>query len=120
MPDRKTGSANYHDPLGDDQEGAHFQQRFLAAQSSIDVRDEATGWHVIVQESFREAVGGTLDGLRDRLLATGQIAIFVLGVVTVGSWWVAVRMAEKPRRWKPTATKSLASSITETLPVRSP
>lgn len=118
MPNLKTGSANYRDPLGEDQEGAPYQQRFLAAQSPIEVGDEPTGWHVIVQESYHEAVGGTLDGLRNRLLTTGQIALVVIGAVTMASWWLAVRMAEKPRRSKPLPAKPLSPSMAETLPVR--
>ncbi|MCC7083396.1 MAG: protein kinase [Pirellulales bacterium] len=117
LPNPKTGSANYRDPLGHDEEGAQYQQRFLSAQAPIEVRDQATGWHVIVQEGYDEAVGGTLDDLRNRLVTSGQIALAAMAIVVLGLWWLAVRIAEKPGRWKSTQMP-ISPSMAETLPSR--
>ncbi len=117
VPDAKTGDPNYVDPLGEDEEGAEYRKRFLAAQASIRVRGEDTGWLVIVQDSFDEAIGGTLEQLRSSLLASGQIALVVTALVILGLWWLVVRMLEKPAKWRP-VTMVTSPSMAETLPVR--
>jgi serine/threonine protein kinase len=117
LPDAKNGDAHYRDPLGDDKEGEDYRQRFLAAQAAIEVRGDPSGWIVVVQESFDEAIGGTLDGLRSKLMTSGQIAIGVIAVVILGLWWMVVRMSDKPARWKAIAPPT-PPSIAETLPAR--
>jgi serine/threonine protein kinase len=117
LPDAKTGEANYVDPLGEDQDGEEYRQRFLAAQAPIKVRGERTGWLVIVQDSFGGAIGGTIDGLRGKLMASGQIALAFIAVVMLGLWAMVVRMSEKPARWKPVVPPT-PPSMAETLPAR--
>lgn len=117
LPDAKNGDAYYRDPLGEDREGEDYRQRFLAAQAAIEVRGEPTGWRVIVQESFSNSIGSTLDQLRDKLMTTGQIALVVMVFVILALWWLVVRMFEKPAKWKPITVPD-SPSVAETLPVR--
>jgi eukaryotic-like serine/threonine-protein kinase len=117
LPDAKHGEANYRDPLGEDQEGDDYRQRFLAAQAAIEVRGDETGWIVVVQDSFNDAIGSTLSELRDKLMRSGQIAVVVIVAVIVSLWWFVVRMFEKPAHWQPTSGLS-QPSMAETLPAR--
>jgi hypothetical protein len=117
LPDPKTGEANYTDPLGKDEEGEEYRQRFLAAQAPIKVRGERTGWLVVVQDSFDGAIGGTIDGLRRKLMTSGQIALAFIAVVMLGLWSLVVRMSEKPAKWKPVVPPT-PPSMAETLPAR--
>jgi hypothetical protein len=117
LPDAEHGDADYRDPLGDDPDGAEYQQRFLAAQAPIEVRGERTGWLVIVQDKYDDAIGETIDGLRSKLMASGQVALAFIAVVMLGLWAMVVRMSEKPARWKPIVPPA-PPSIAETLPAR--
>ncbi|MFO0871236.1 MAG: serine/threonine protein kinase [Pirellulales bacterium] len=83
---------NFRDPLGEDELGAAFQQRWLAARSPITVRGRDTGLWAVVQESYELAIGRELHRLRDKIhflvAATG-----VLVVALVLPVWALVHRA---------------------------
>ncbi len=60
MQSLNAGDSNYRDPLAADKEAKAYRQRYLAAQAPVDVRDSPTGWIVVVQDSYNQAIGATL------------------------------------------------------------
>jgi serine/threonine protein kinase len=85
-------SKRYHDPLADDPDGGQYNKHWLAQMEPIMVRDETSGWLVIVQESYDGAIGATLRELRNALLVYGLIALATVALVIVGLWAFALRM----------------------------
>ena len=114
----KDGVSDYHDPIGNADEGEDYRKTYLAAQSPIEVlqgsgRDATkvqTGWVVIVEDPYQLAIGDSLTQLADTLLGKGLIGLGVIGVVIVGMWWLVLRMLEKPASWKPQVSLPTAKS----------
>jgi hypothetical protein len=113
------GESNFHDPLAADKEGHAYQQRYLAAQAPIVVRDNPTGWIVLVQDSYNQAIGATLAELSGSLVFSGVVALGVIAVVILGMWWLVIRMLEEPTRWRPPAVAAKTKAA-DTLPIRNP
>ena len=59
LPDVPKRQKNYHDPLAADPDGGAYQCRWLAQMEPVKVRSEDTGWLVIVQTAYDEAIGST-------------------------------------------------------------
>lgn len=114
----KDGVTDYHDPIGNADEGEDYRKKYLAVESPIEVlqgsgRDATkvqTGWVVIVEDPYQLAIGDSLTQLGDTLLGKGLIGLGVIGVVIVGMWWLVLRMLEKPATWKPQASPPAAKS----------
>lgn len=113
------GLANYSDPVGEDKEGRAYRQRYLAAQAPINVREEPTGWIVVVQDSYNQAIGATLAELSGSWVSSGLIGLGVIALVIVALWWFVIRMLEEPTRWRPPALVP-KSKVADTLPIRQP
>ena len=55
----------------------------------VRVRDQDTGWIVIVQEAYDSAIGATLDNLTHGLVRSGLIALGLIALVMAGLWGMA-------------------------------
>ncbi len=88
---------NYRDPMGEDPDGARFEQRWLAAERPVIVRGVETGWVVIVQESYGEAIGRSLDDLRASFVSTGVITLSSIAIVIGVLWAFVVRSLSMAR-----------------------
>ncbi|MBN2581165.1 MAG: protein kinase [Pirellulales bacterium] len=95
LPDVKPRQERYRDPLAADPDGGTYNRRWLAQMEPVTVRKENTGWLVIVQEDYNEAIGGTLSSLADRLLQYGLTALVFIAVVMAVLWAWATRMSVK-------------------------
>ncbi len=80
---------DYHDPLGDDELGSEFRQRWLAARSPVTVRGSETGLWAVVQQSYEQAIGGELERLRQKIHALA-VATGVLVVALILPAWALV------------------------------
>jgi len=94
-PDRRE---NYVDPVGETPEGAAFRKRWLAGAAPVKIRDGNTGWMVIVQESYDEAIGSTLDDLKTSLWKSGLMAVCVVTVLSTGLWAFVIRVLDESKR----------------------
>jgi hypothetical protein len=92
LPGGPQRGANYRDPLGADEQGGAYRQRYLAQMKPVEVRGEDTGWLVIVQESYHAAIGATIARLQWDLIRNGLIALFLVGLVMVGLWLFVARV----------------------------
>jgi len=110
----KEGTADYRDPLASDEEGTDYRQRYLAAEAPIELlegegrnlHEAPSGWVIIVQDPYEEAIGTTLTQLRASLLGSGLVALVVIGLVILGLWWFVLRIVESPAQWQPTMALS--------------
>jgi eukaryotic-like serine/threonine-protein kinase len=106
----KDGDADYQDPLGADGEAADYRGRYLAAEAPIELLTDVgkekhevpSGWMIIVQDPYQEAIGTTLHELRASLLGSGLTALGIICLVILGQWWSVMRMVESPAKWQPT------------------
>jgi hypothetical protein len=92
LPDSPEHGANYVDPLGADEEGGPYRQRYLAQAAPVQVRGQDTGWLVIVQEGYDSAIGSTIVRLRAELIRSGVIALALVGLVMAGLWMFVARV----------------------------
>jgi eukaryotic-like serine/threonine-protein kinase len=105
----KEGVADYRDPLGADAEGTDYRERYLAAEAPIELltgegrnqHEAPSGWVIVVQDPYKQAIGTTLHELRASLLGSGLAALGIIGLVILGQWWSVMRMVESPARWQP-------------------
>ncbi len=75
LPDSsKERRENYVDPLGEDREGGDYNKHWLAGIANVSLGAGNSGWLVIVQESYDQAIGRTLDYLRRNLWQSGLLA----------------------------------------------
>jgi hypothetical protein len=88
---------NYHDPMRLDESGQRYNQRWLAAQRPVFVDGKETGWVVIVQEAYEQAIGESLDQLRASFVSTGLITLFAVAIAIGALWTVVVRMLSSTR-----------------------
>ena len=119
MESLNTGVSNYHDPLAADKEGKAYRQRYLAARAPVDVRETPTGWIVVVQDSYNQAIGATLGELSGSLVFSGLVGLAVIALVIVALWWFVIRMLEEPTRWRPPEMVP-KTKVVDTLPIRHP
>jgi eukaryotic-like serine/threonine-protein kinase len=106
----KKGDADYHDPLGKDDDAGDYRERYLAAEAPIELlsgegksqHESPSGWMIIVQDPYQEAIGTTLHELRASLLGSGLAAFGIICFVILGQWWSVMRMVESPAKWQPT------------------
>jgi hypothetical protein len=89
LPDTPERRANYRDPLADDPEGEFYNQRWLAEMEPVRVRNQNTGWIVIIQESYQSAIGATLQKLTHGLIRSGVVALVLIALVMGGLWALA-------------------------------
>ena len=85
---------DYRDPMADDPAGTEFDRLWIARAEKIKVRDEDTGWLVIVQEAHDTAIGQTIDRLSRELIYYGLLGIGLVVLLLLGLWTLAVRMAK--------------------------
>jgi eukaryotic-like serine/threonine-protein kinase len=83
---------HYIDPLGEDPEGTEYDKRWLAEMAVVGLGAGNTGWKVILQESYEQAIGRTLDTLRSELLQSGLRAMVVIAVLSTALWGFVVRV----------------------------
>jgi hypothetical protein len=89
---------DYQDPLAADEAGGDFDRHWLARMEPVAVRDEDTGWVVIIQESYDAVIGATLDELSAGLLYQGLRGLAMVALLLVGIWLLAARLGGKPAR----------------------
>jgi len=95
LPTSDPRRRDYADPIAADPAGGRFARHWLAAMAPVMVRQQraeepqATGWQVIVQQSYEEAIGGPLENLRQRLILWGLLA-FALAAVVITLLWALV------------------------------
>lgn len=82
---------NYVDPLSRDPEGKAYDTHWLAEAAGVTLRDNDTGFVVIVQESYDGAIGGTLRRLNQRLFSTSLVAGISIVLATTVLWGLVVR-----------------------------
>jgi hypothetical protein len=88
---------NYRDPMRHDVSGQRFDKRWLAAQRPVFVDGKETGWVVVVQEAYEQAIGESLDQLRASFVSTGLITLLVVAIAIGVLWTVVVRMLSSTR-----------------------
>ncbi len=59
------------------------------------MRDQDTGWIVIVQEAYEATIGQTLNNLTRSLIRSGVIALGLIALVMAGLWGMARRLSMK-------------------------
>ncbi|MCC6123449.1 MAG: protein kinase [Pirellulales bacterium] len=97
LPNDPQRERNYDDPLSKDAEGAIYDRHWLARMEPIKVRDEKTGWVVIVQKAYDEAIGTTLSDLRRGLIRYGIAALSMIALVMALLWAWTLKMSAKRR-----------------------
>lgn len=96
LPDVPKRQRDYHDPLADDLEGGAYKGRWLAQMEPVKVRgDEDTGWLVIVETAYNEAIGSTLENLTAGLIRYGLVALVMVALVMSALWAWARSMSRK-------------------------
>jgi hypothetical protein len=95
LPDNAERQEYYQDPLGADPEGGAYDRHWLAKMEPVNVRDADTGWLIIVQTAYREAIGSALDRLSEGLLRYGAIALVMITLVMTALWGWASSMSRK-------------------------
>jgi eukaryotic-like serine/threonine-protein kinase len=90
--DSKERREHYVDPLGEDAEGAEYNKHWLAEMAIVGLNAGNTGWKVIVQESYDQAIGRTLDELRSDLLQKSVIAMVLIAVLSTVLWGFVIRV----------------------------
>jgi eukaryotic-like serine/threonine-protein kinase len=95
LPDVASREEAYTDPLATDAEGGSYNRRWLAQMEPVIVRKQNTGWLVIVQQDYNEAIGGTLRGLAKALIYYGLTALVLVTIVMAVLWTWATRVSVK-------------------------
>jgi eukaryotic-like serine/threonine-protein kinase len=96
LPNDPKRQVHYHDPLGDDPEGKKAYDRYwLARMEPVIVRNNDSGWLVIVQTAYYTAIGDTMEDLRSGLLRYGVTAIISIALIMVALWVWANSMSRK-------------------------
>ena len=98
FPDTDQVKENYRDPLAQDAAGRPYDKRWLAEYADVKIDDEQTGWVVIVQESYDDAIGRTLDQMTSGLLriVMQSLGLFVVVVTALGG--IVLRSYTRGRR----------------------
>ncbi len=98
FPDTRRVKEDYRDPLAKDPAGKPYSVRWLADHAPVKARGVNTGWEVIVQESYEEAIGATLqEMLRDLIwIMIAQLSLFA---VVVTALWGFVLWSYAPAGW---------------------
>ena len=94
LPDRE----RHTDPMAADPEGKAYDRIWLAELVPVIVRERPTGWYVIVQQSYDDAIGNTLGKLRNSLLGSGLFALGVVALVIAVLWAFVVRPVAQESR----------------------
>lgn len=101
LPTTDARRRNYSDPFATDEAGKHYARHWMAAMAPVMVRKQqtespaansepqATGWQVIVQQSYDEAIGTPLENLRRRFVVWGLVAL-ALAAVVISLLWALV------------------------------
>ena len=97
LPNDPKRERNYVDPLSKDPEGAIYDRHWLARMEHVKVREEKTGWVVIVQKAYDEAIGTTLSDLLQRLTHIGIAALAMIALVMAALWAWTLRMIVRRR-----------------------
>ncbi len=97
LPDDPAHREHYVDPLGRDPLGADFARPWLAEESPVKVNGVENGWTVIVQQSYDAAIGGTLQQLKNKLQASGILALGLATVVLTLLWGIVIRILNDQR-----------------------
>jgi hypothetical protein len=95
LPDVPKRQKNYRDPLGNDPEGGAYKCKWLAQMEPVKVRNEDTGWLVIVQTAYDEAIGSTIENLTTGLIRYGLSALVLTALVMTALWAWASSMNRK-------------------------
>ncbi|MGD0517597.1 MAG: protein kinase [Thermoguttaceae bacterium] len=95
LPDVPKRQKDYHDPLADDPDGGAYQCHWLAQMQPVVVGDKNTGWLVIVQTAYDDAIGSTLENLTAGLIRYGLIALVMVAMVMTALWVWARSMSRK-------------------------
>ncbi len=103
LPNRPERMVDYRDPLAADPEGETYDKPWLACMEPVPVRGEKTGWEVIVQESYQNAIGATLAKLRSNLIGYGLAALAMIVLVLVSLWSLAFRLLHEAAPLKSSA-----------------
>jgi serine/threonine protein kinase len=82
---------NFVDPLSHDPDGEDFDRRWLAAMAPVKNREGDTGWILIVERSYRSAIGRTLGKLELSLWTNGLIAVAVVAIMSGVLWTIVGR-----------------------------
>ena len=93
LPDTVERQTQYRDPLAADADGGDYARQWLACMEPVRVRNQDTGWIVIVQEAYETAIGATLDKLIHGLIRYGVIALGLIVLVMAGLWGIAKRLS---------------------------
>lgn len=88
---RVSTRTDYHDPLGEDELGEVYRQRWLAARSPVTVRGRETGLWAIVQQSYEQAIGGELSRLRQKIHALAVATGVLMVALIVPAWALVLR-----------------------------
>jgi hypothetical protein len=67
----------------------------------VSIRDGNTGWVVIVQESYQQAIRRTLDQLESSLWRSGLAAVGLVALLLTLLWGFVIRSLNEPGRRPP-------------------
>jgi serine/threonine protein kinase len=101
LPATPQRQQDYHDPLAQDPMGQDYSGRWLAQMQPVQVRQQDTGWLVIVQQAYSgtpATIGWTMDQLRHGLIRWGLLALTMVVLIILGLWaFVVLRVLRAPR-----------------------
>jgi hypothetical protein len=98
LPEKEERRENYVDPLGEDPAGSEFKQHWMAEMAPVGIREGQTGWVVIVQESYRAAIGTTLKTLQQSLWMSEMIVMAIIATVSTVLWGMVPRVIDDPSK----------------------
>ena len=115
LPRRTSRMEDYHDPVGDDPEGADFGRRWLAQMEPVVMQGQDVGWIVIVEDAYDRAISTPLANLKAELVRYGIATAAMMGLLLAGLWTLAFRMLNQA-----TPQRALALAALSEHPAPSP
>ncbi|HEV3136687.1 MAG TPA: hypothetical protein VGZ26_02265, partial [Pirellulales bacterium] len=101
LPENPAKEENYIDPLAKDPQGKEYDKHWLARSAPVSIREGNTGWMVIVQESYQDAIGGTIARLKRRLFSNSLVAGALIALLSTVLWAMIIRTLGAPARTSP-------------------
>lgn len=100
LASKRTVDNDYVDVMSSVEQGDAYRGRWLAAIEPVEIGGRDSGLVVIVQESYDEAIGGTLRELSDSLLTGAGVALALAAFVMSLLWGLVLGAVTGAPRWR--------------------